>query len=120
MQAESYSSVGKGNTVTSANTEGVAWELPEQFSSIIKIPNISYLHAQLIEDKTSCVVKEAMPFPVEFYDTIFVVMSYCIGDKQEGHDSEKPYDGTERRKHIALRFQRNRKHGFGIMGHSGN
>jgi hypothetical protein len=36
-----------------------------------------YLHAQLIKDKTSCVVKETVSFPVELYGPIFVVMSYC-------------------------------------------
>ena len=39
----------------------------------------AYLHAQLIEDKTSRVVEEPMPFPAELHRAIPVVMSHCGG-----------------------------------------
>lgn len=109
--------MGKRSRTTSANREGAAWEPAEWSSQIIKIPNISYLHAQLVEDKTSRVVKETMPFPVEFYDSIFMVMSYYIGDKQEGQDLQKPQDRTDRTKYIGVKVQRNTKLCFGnILG----
>lgn len=47
------------------------------FPRSLRFQDTSYLHAQLIEDKTSRVVKETMPFPAEFYNAVSVVMRYC-------------------------------------------
>lgn len=54
-----------------------------------------YLHTELIKDKTGCVVKETVSFPVELHGPVFVVMSYCIGETNRAVSEKPPYDRLE-------------------------
>lgn len=94
---------GKQDRITSANRERLTWEIT--FPRSFRFQNISYLHAQLIEDKTSRVVEETMPFPAEFYDTISVVMRYYWGNTNR-KAGPQPHDMTGKLRSITAKIQR--------------
>lgn len=83
---------GEMGQITSTNREGLTWG-NYSFPRSLRFQNTSYLHAQLIEDKTRCVVKETMPFPTEFYDAVSVVMRYYRGNTNR-KAGPQPHDRT--------------------------